>query len=722
MGRILVVRDEHLGRDVALKELLAAHHPGPGQPAAAPSGVTPPVSARFLREARVTGQLEHPSIVPVYELGRRPDGHLYYTMKLVRGRTLTHALAATSSRGQRLALLPHFVDLCQAMAYAHSRGVIHRDLKPANVMIGEFGETVVIDWGLAKVRGQSDIHAHELGRAHRTVELDDETGAARTVVGEALGTPKYMSPEQARGAADLIDERSDVYALGAVLYELLTGQPPFAWARGSSKEILDLVINDAPVPVTDLDPQTPPELAAICGRAMAREPARRYQSAHDLADEVQRFLSGAVVEAYEYRLGEHLRRILRRHRTQVLTAAVSAVALTLVLSFAAVWNLRERRRAEREAATATRVSEFLTSIFEVSDPEQSKGEEITAREILERGAARIETELVEEPLIQARLTSTIGWVSLELGMLAEAETHLQRALEIRQAHLPDDHPELGSSLHELAVLYLDQGRAEEAEASCRRALAIFEQDLRSSGKATNSLDLLASIHHDQGRYDQAETLYRRVLAKQERELGTDHPDVASVLSNLGNNLSIQGRYREAEPMYRRATQIQERALGPDHPGLATTLDNLATNLRLQGRLDEAETLYGRALVIEEKALGPTHPGLAGTIDNLATVYLDQGRLDEAESLYARAVLGDRLLLHAALPLERPVRGLSCRPSRWAARIGSMRQRFSASGLRPRRASLWRDLLELRGRAGPLHPRRRWSKSVRWVTRSASSPR
>ena len=385
MGRILLVHDKHLSRDIALKELLPAPVPSTSEGQPSPVRMSVPWIARFLQEARIAGQLEHPAIVPVYELGHRRDGTLYYTMKLVRGKTLAQAIKEASSLRERLDLLPHFVDLCQAIAYAHSRGVIHRDIKPGNVMVGEFGETVVIDWGLAKARGRKDIHAEEMAETIQVMRLGDEAAVTKTAYGQAIGTPLYMSPEQAQGDIDAVDERSDVYSLGTVLYEILTGKPPFSGS--STREILSKVINDKPEPLLTAQPDTPPELAAICARAMARDPARRYPSAKDVAEEVQRFLSGALVQAYQYRFSEHLRRFVSRHKATLTTAAIALLALVGVGIYSYT-NIVRARGLERQLRLEAEVAR--------TQAEQAREEAVKAREAAEALAYQSSVRLLHQ--------------------------------------------------------------------------------------------------------------------------------------------------------------------------------------------------------------------------------------------------------------------------------------------------------------------------------------
>ena len=317
--------DEFLGREVALKEVLPPLD-------AAPDGSESSVSARrFLREARVTAKLDHPSIVPIHEVARRPNGTLFCAQKLIRGETLRSRLATCDSLESRLALLPHVIDASQAVAYAHSRGVIHRDLKPSNIMVGSFGETVVVDWGLAKQRGQPD----DLFSSPATLS---EPGL--TVAGTALGTPAYMSPEQVRGAIAEVDERSDVFGLGVVLYELLTGRLPFEGSE--AQEVMDRILEGHFRPIREVCPDAPAELAAVAERALSHDPAARYPGAAPLAKELVAYRAGGRVAAYEYRSWDLVKKFVARNRA---ASAVSVAALLLLVgaSIAIAWQLHQAR-------------------------------------------------------------------------------------------------------------------------------------------------------------------------------------------------------------------------------------------------------------------------------------------------------------------------------------------------------------------------------------------
>jgi eukaryotic-like serine/threonine-protein kinase len=360
MGRLLLTFDNHLGRDVAVKELLPGfEHSAPppataGYGAGGPSGAhTSELETRFLREARVTGQLEHPAIVPVYELGCREDGTLYYTMKLVRGRTLHQAIYSSTSLEERLRLLAHVRDLAHAISYAHSRGVINRDIKPQNIMVGEFGETVVLDWGLAKVLGRDDFRGREIVRS---IEMGEGDSGANTVA-LFLGTPNYMPPEQAWGQLDEVDERSDVWSIGCVLYELLGKKPPYS--EGNALMTVCAVREDAAPSLEEVAPEAPKELATIAMRCLERDKEKRYQTAREVALEIERYQAGGRVSAHEYGSWELLKRFVIRNKA--LSAAVAVAVVTLVVSTVLVWGqyrsaLESEHRA-RQSESAARVSE-----------------------------------------------------------------------------------------------------------------------------------------------------------------------------------------------------------------------------------------------------------------------------------------------------------------------------------------------------------------------------
>jgi WD40 repeat protein len=356
MGRILLVHDELLARDIALKELLPPSDDYQGQQGAEPSPMRQSAAlvARFLREARITGRLEHPSIVPVYELGRRENGGLYYTMRLVRGKTLRTVLQECKTLEDRLKLLPNFVDLCMGIAYAHSRGVVHRDIKPSNIMIGEFGETVIIDWGLAKVVGQKEEEHPSLEDTLHRLHGDQAVGPDKTLTGEVLGSPHYMSPEQAGGRITEIDARSDVFSLGALLYEILAEHAAFD--KSSIEALIEQIQHEDPVPISKREPHVPKELASICYRAIQKDKAGRYSSAKQMGEDVNRFLSGSVVSAYAYTPLERLRRFYSQRRALVNVSASAIVAIFAIASFAFVTVARSRDQAitARERETVAR--------------------------------------------------------------------------------------------------------------------------------------------------------------------------------------------------------------------------------------------------------------------------------------------------------------------------------------------------------------------------------
>ncbi len=338
LGRIWLARDGRLNREVALKELL-------------PHQVrNPEARMRFLKEAQITGQLEHPNIVPIYELGRHADsGRPFYTMRFLRGNTLRVAIAEyhrqrrdgeSVARGLRR-LLNAFVSVCHAVAYAHFRGVVHRDLKPENVVLGDFGQVVLLDWGLAKLLHEDGVEATR--NSGDVVIRAEETLA--TMAGAVMGTPAYMAPEQAGGRGDLIDERTDVYGLGAILFEILTGEAPHAGS--DTTDLIEKIMEGETRRARDVEASAPPALDAICRKALRSSPSRRYARASELADEIDRWLADEPVSVYREPLGARLARWARRHRNWMYATLAVVVAVIVVST---VNSVRYQRLAEQESA------------------------------------------------------------------------------------------------------------------------------------------------------------------------------------------------------------------------------------------------------------------------------------------------------------------------------------------------------------------------------------
>ena len=561
------------------------------------------VVARFESERQALALMNHPAIAKVFDAGSTPEGRPYFVMEYVAGIPITaYCDKHRMTTRQRMEL---FMQVCEGVQHAHQKAIIHRDLKPSNILVSEVdGKPMprIIDFGLAKATSQ---------------RLTDESMYTR--VGAILGTLEYMSPEQADSAGEDIDTRTDVYSLGVVLYQLLVGTLPLDLKKLTYEEMLRrLRDKDVPKPSSRILAQDgesaitaknrgtdAPSLTrqlrgdpdAVVLKALEKDRKRRYGSPSELAADLGRYLRNEPVSAHTPSAAYRTRKYIRRHR---LGVAVATGLLAILPAFAVVQRVQlqrtrlERDRANRERDRATRITGFMTGMFQVSDPSEQRGNSVTAREILDKASKDIEIGLAKDPETQAQMMHVMGDVYEKLGLYPRAQALQQQSMEIRQRVLGPEHPDTLTSMNDLA------------------------------------LDL-----DDSGHYAEAEKLEREALDISRRVLGLEHPDTLMLMSNLGNTLWQEGHYREAEKLNRETLGIQRRVLGPEHPGTLRSMNNLATDL--DDSDPEAEKLFRETLDIKRRVLGPEHPDTLLAMSNLAYVLADKGRYAEAEKLHRETV-------------------------------------------------------------------------------------
>jgi len=648
LGAVFVALDTELHREVALKQILDQQADDPTS------------RARFLLEAEVTGGLEHPGIVPVYGLGTYSNGRPYYAMRFIRGDSLKeaidgfHADAALKKEPSRRSLelrklLRRFMDVCNAIDYAHSRGILHRDIKPANVIVGKHGETLVVDWGLAKPMGRVESRSHA---GERTLVPSYASGSAETLPGSALGTPAYMSPEQAEGDLEHLGPRSDVYSLGATLYYLLTGKPPF---DGDVAEVVRAVQRGEFRPPRAVDPSLDRALEAVCLKAMSLEPADRYASPRALAEDIERWMADEPVIAWREPWARRARRWARRQRTAV-TAAGAAVLMALA-GTAVVLAVQTRANANLKAANTELAIANTKATRANTELAASIQRERERFELAQEAIRMFHTGVSEDLLLKQK---EFGALRTKLLRGAQEFYHKLEGLLGEQADR-ESRLGLGRAYYEVGDLTKELDSTKDALAMHRRALALFQDlareapaDAGAQREIERSYSAIALLLSSLGQKAQALAATGRALAIAQALAAADPADfgrrseLARVEHLHGGFLVDNARVSEGLDTLERARASEEDLVRTSPSDervrneLAQTCDELAMHLDSSDRCDEALAVYGRArdLVEELFRANPTDPRIAHevprTLGNMSIALERAGRLKEALAAHDRA--------------------------------------------------------------------------------------
>ena len=610
LGAVFVALDEELHREVALKRILDEH-------------ADDPVSrARFMLEAEVTGGLEHPGIVPVYGLGHYADGRPYYAMRFIRGDSLKAAIdrfhndetlkhdPGRRSLGLRQ-LLRRFVDVCNAIDYAHSRGVLHRDIKPGNIIVGKHGETLVVDWGLAKASGHAEPGADE-----RTLHPTASSGSGVTLPGSTLGTPAYMSPEQARGDLNALGPRSDVYSLGATLYCLLTGAPPF---EGDAVDVLAQCARGEFRPPRAVDPAIDTALEAVCLKAMAAQPDGRYGSCRALAEDVERWMADEPVSALHEPLARKTRRWAKRNRTAVTASVVALVAAVIGLSALAAEQVQSNIALKKAHGTTKLALENTALARDQAKVALAKSEE-----------SRKQADAVRKFIVEA-LSKPDPFLD---GKDVKVADVLDQAAEQLQNGFDGSKETEAAFLMSLTKAYFGLGLYPKADATSRKALAIMQKTLGPTyrdtlGAASQQGLILLGL----SRIREGATLLEETLRKQRETLGADDEDLVTTRCCLANAYISSGRAREAVDIMTDVISVCEAKLGPDHPDTLQWRILLANAYLGAGRTAEAVALQETNLDALKAKLGADHPNVLNSRISLAQAYRNAGRRADAIKMH-----------------------------------------------------------------------------------------
>jgi len=602
----------------------------------------------FEREAQALGRLNHPGIAAIYESGHTPDGQHFFAMELVRGETLKDYLERTGkgeplSPGRLRERLAIFRKIADAVTYAHQRGVIHRDLKPSNVIVQREFESS----DKSSEPGSPGVKILDFGLA-RITDMDIAVATIGTEVGKIQGTLPYMSPEQIRGNPDEIDVRSDVYSLGVILYEMIAGHRPYDVHQAMIHEAARIICETPPAPISKSWSGTrrlDKDIETIIGKALEKAAARRYQSVSAFGEDISRFLTGQPINARPPSAIYQLQKLALRHK---FGFGFAAFVVILIVAFAVVMSVQaekialERDRANREAETSSQVSEFLVSLFEISDPFEGRGRDVPVGEILDRGAARIPAELQDQPVIQSEIGTTIGRVYRSLGLFDKAIELTQAGLEIREREFGHESLEVAESLNLLGALKLNIKDLQTAEQLLNESYEIRRNILGlDHADVAESLNDLANVQFDKGNWEKSEELTRQALAIFRKVFGDDDLHVASTLNNLAVILEYQEKYADATPLYQEALSIRRRNLGPAHPFVAQSLNNLGMLYLRVNNYTDAEELFQEAMSINREQLGDGHPEVAANLNNLGLVNLKMEKYDKSVDYFRQALTLDQ---------------------------------------------------------------------------------
>jgi eukaryotic-like serine/threonine-protein kinase len=607
---------------------------------------TEEIVRRFRSERQILAHLDHPNIAKLFDGGTTEDGRPYFIMEYVEGQPIDEYCDERKlPTRERLEL---FRKVCSAVHFAHQNLIVHRDLKPGNILVTAGGVPKLLDFGIAKLLGP------------------DQALFALTRVEQRLMTPEYASPEQVRG--ETITTASDVYSLGVLLYVLLTGHRPYPRATQDPQSLAKAICETEPLrpssavgrvaevkrpdgTLVELKPESisrvrdgeerllrrrlAGDLDNIVLMAMRKDPQRRYASVAQLSNDIERHLQGLPVVARKDTLGYRTWKFVGRHKLGV--AAAVAVLLLIVafsITVTVLW-----RRAVREQQRAQAVSTFLQDLFSIPDPSESRGESVTAREMLDRGVEKIDHGLEAQPELRADLMDTMGRVYRSLGLYAPARKLLEGALRLNRQTLGNDHLLVAQNLQNLANLLHDMGEEADAEPLIREAVEIQ----RKRG-ATQNIDYakgltnLGALFEERGELDRAEVYYKQSLAIKRKLPQVDDDDIATSLNNLGKLYATRGDYAAAEPNYRESLKLRLKIVGerPD-PEVAKVLGNIASLLQDRGDLAGAETYHRRVLAMRRKLYPAVSPPIALTLNNLGSVLQAEGKTAEAERCYREAL-------------------------------------------------------------------------------------